>query len=66
MKITLNGQPRDLPANTSIQDLLALLQMDVARVAVEHNRAILAKDRFAATRLAEGDTVEVVQFVGGG
>ncbi len=66
MNITVNGQVRDLPPGTSVHDLLTLLKMDISHVAVEHNRAILPKERFAATVLAHGDKVEIVQFVGGG
>jgi thiamine biosynthesis protein ThiS len=66
MNVTVNGQMRELPPAASIEELLQLLQMDPARVAVEHNRSILPKSRFAATVLVDGDMVEIVQFVGGG
>ncbi|MFA5517591.1 MAG: sulfur carrier protein ThiS [Desulfuromonadales bacterium] len=66
MTITVNGQPRELPATATVQDLLESLRMDPARVAVEHNRAIVPKVRFAETALGDGDRLEIVQFVGGG
>ena len=66
MQITANGKPFDIAEKSSVQALLEALGMDPARVAVEHNRQIVPRDRFAATPLAVGDQVEIVQFVGGG
>ncbi len=66
MIVTVNGRPRELPAAATVQDLLELLRMDAARVAVEHNRGIVPKACFATTTLAAGDQLEIVQFVGGG
>ncbi|MBE0599219.1 MAG: sulfur carrier protein ThiS [Desulfuromonadales bacterium] len=66
MKITVNGKSRELAAGTTVQALLATLQMDADRVAAEHNGSIVPKNRFADTILAEGDSLELVQFVGGG
>ncbi|AMV71427.1 hypothetical protein JCM30471_32640 [Desulfuromonas carbonis] len=66
MQIIANGKPVDIPAGSSVASLLAALGLDPARVAVERNRAIVPRAAFAATLLAEGDQVEIVQFVGGG
>jgi thiazole synthase len=45
---------------------LEQLQIRPARVVVEHNRHIVARDAYGATLLAEGDALEIVHFVGGG
>lgn len=66
MKITVNGRAREVAPGTSVATLLETLSMEIARVAVEFNRAILPRERFGATLLQEGDTLEIVQFVGGG
>jgi len=66
MQITVNGRPKELTAATSVAGLLEALELDSARVAVELNREILPRDRFADRLLADGDTLEIVQFVGGG
>ena len=66
MIVTVNGQKREVAAGTTVAALLESLQMDCDRVAVERNGAIVAKNRFAETALAEEDTLEIVQFVGGG
>ena len=66
MKIRLNGDPLELPGELTILQLLEQLQIDPRRVAVEHNLTIIKRDRLAATTIAEGDEVEIVNFVGGG
>jgi thiamine biosynthesis protein ThiS len=64
--ITVNGSPMRLPAGASVADLLERLRISTPRVAVERNREILPRSRYGATVLAEGDSYEVVELVGGG
>ena len=66
MQITLNGERFELDRPVSVADLLAKLDIDPRRVAVEHNLAILKRQRFPDMLVHEGDTVEIVNFVGGG
>lgn len=66
MKIQLNGDPYELDAPASIVDLLARLEIDPRRVAVERNFVVIKRDLYATTAIAEGDQIEVVNFVGGG
>ena len=66
MEIRLNGEPRDVGDGIVITDLLRDLGLGERRVAVERNRDIVPRDQYATTRLAAGDVLEVVQFVGGG
>ena len=47
-------------------DLLAQLEIDPRRVAVEHNLVVLKRDTFGQTIVRDGDEVEIVNFVGGG
>lgn len=63
--ITLNGQPKSVPAGASIATLLGELNLTPDKVAVEKNRRLLKSDRYAEP-LAEGDAIEIVTFVGGG
>lgn len=65
MTITVNGKVKELTTPLTVEELLASLELDAARVAVERNRDILPKSRFAATTLNDGDRLEIVQFVGG-
>ena len=69
MKLHFNGDERDfsdVPASLTLAALVAKLGMKPDRVAVELNRDIVPRDRWAATLLKEGDRLEVVHFVGGG
>lgn len=65
MNLLINGQSRQSTA-TTLAELLNEMQLHPGHVAVELNQAIVARDRFAATRLNDGDRLEVIQFVGGG
>jgi thiamine biosynthesis protein ThiS len=64
--ITLNGERYELDHPVSVVELLSRLEIDPRRVAVEHNLAIIKRHTFSDVVLAEGDTVEIVNFVGGG
>ena len=66
MQITLNGDAHELAGPLSVTELLAQLQIDARRVAVEHNLVVLKRAVFDATIVREGDQVEIVNFVGGG
>jgi len=66
MTITLNGDRFELDQPLSVTALLARLDIDPRRVAVEHNLAIIRRQRFTDVILNEGDQVEIVNFVGGG
>lgn len=66
MEILLNGQPREIPEGASIAQLLEQLNLATPFVAVEVNLQVVPRPRHAEHRLAPGDRVEVVTFVGGG
>ncbi len=66
MTITVNGKPKELTHPTTVTGLLDILNLDTTRVAIELNREILPRANFANRLLAEGDSLEIVQFVGGG
>lgn len=69
MKLHINGEERDFSdaaGNLTLAVLIDSLGMKADRVAVELNRDIVPRDRWAETRLNEGDRLEVVHFVGGG
>ncbi len=65
--LTVNGEKKELPAGSSVADLLESHKLDPRMVVVEHNRVIL-RDRSAYARieLSRGDAIEIVHFVGGG
>ena len=66
MNIIFNGKSRDVQAGISIQELLDQLKLDCLQVVVEHNKQIIPRQRLEETLLGEGDTLEVIHFVGGG
>ncbi len=66
MRITLNGEKREIPDNLSVLGLLELLAIQHQRVAVELNEMIVKKDRYGETAIQDGDSIEVVAFMGGG
>ena len=65
MQIQVNGEPRETRAETVLA-LVEELGLDVRKVAVERNLEIVPKSLHGATPVAEGDRIELVQFVGGG
>lgn len=67
VSLTVNGEEKDVPAGSSIADLLESHKLDPRMVVVEHNRVILRdRDAYARLELKEGDVIEIVHFVGGG
>jgi thiamine biosynthesis protein ThiS len=66
LKITLNGDPYELAGPLTVTALLARLDVDARRVAVERNLAVVKRAAFDTTEVREGDQVEIVNFVGGG
>ncbi|MEQ1757936.1 MAG: sulfur carrier protein ThiS [Vicinamibacterales bacterium] len=64
--ITLNGEPYELDRPMSVVELLATLDIDPRRVAVEHNLSIIRRHTFSDIIVGDGDRIEVVNFVGGG
>jgi thiamine biosynthesis protein ThiS len=65
MRIQVNGDTRDVAARTVLA-LVEELGFDVRKVAVERNLSIVPRSLHGETALAEGDRIELVQFVGGG
>ena len=66
MIITLNGDRFELAGPITVSGLLAQLDIDPRRVAVEHNLVVLKRSTFDTTTVRDGDQVEIVNFVGGG
>jgi len=66
LTIRLNGDRFELARPMTVTELLTELAIDARRVAVERNLTILKRDAFAQTMIAEGDEIEIVNFVGGG
>lgn len=66
MRVTVNGESRELDAPLSVADLLQSLHLPSGRIAVEINEEVVPRDAYAERRVASGDRIEIVHFVGGG
>ena len=66
MEVTVNGAPHVVPEGLTVRALVEYLGLDEGPVAVEVNRAIVARVRHAEHVVVTGDVIEIVHFVGGG
>lgn len=66
IRITINGEERAFDAPLTAGDLLARLDLDPAKVALERNLEIVPKSARDTTRIEHGDRLEIVHFIGGG
>ena len=66
IQVVVNGESHEIPAGTTVSELIARLGLGGRPVAVERNREVVPRARHPETALAEGDRVELVTFVGGG
>lgn len=66
VEVSINGKRRQVPADLSLTRLLGWLDIPLDRVAIELNRVIVPKPRWAESRLMGGEEIEIVHFVGGG
>ena len=66
MKITINGELREIPDGLSVAALLQHLEMIAERVAIERNLDILPRAKWQETAVQSGDRFEIVHLVGGG
>ena len=66
MILTINGEDRAFDDVSDIAGLVRVLGLDPRKVAVERNLEIVPRSTYSVARLADGDRLEIVQFVGGG
>jgi thiamine biosynthesis protein ThiS len=66
MQIILNGDPYEVAGPLTLNALLAKLNIDPRRVAVEHNLNVVKRASYESTHIQDGDQIEIVNFVGGG
>jgi thiamine biosynthesis protein ThiS len=62
----VNGEEHRIEPGRTVADLLAELRLGGRRVAVELNRDIVPAAEYTSRAICAGDTIEIVQFVGGG
>jgi thiamine biosynthesis protein ThiS len=64
--IMVNGERRAVTRGATLLELLQSLDLDPRGVVVEHNRSIVRRPALGEVRVAPGDAIELVHFVGGG
>jgi thiazole synthase len=66
LRVQINGEPSELREGMTLHELVAQLGLAPERLAVERNREVVRRTRWAETEIADGDQIEIVHFVGGG
>ena len=66
MRLKVNGQEAQLEEGMNLDNLITFYRLKKDMVVVELNRAVPPKDAYAKTFLKDGDSVEIVKFLGGG
>lgn len=66
MTITLNGEPREVAAPGSVEDLVAALGLPLNAALVEHNGLALLRREWPVTPVRDGDRIEIIRMVAGG
>ena len=66
IRITVNGEQREIDGPATIADFLERHALNARMVVVEHNSAIVPRDRYSEVTLSEDDNLEIVQMMAGG
>ena len=66
LSVLVNGEPRSVPAGTTVETLLGLLGFEKRRLAVALNRSVVPRSSYDRVALAAGDRIEILEAVGGG
>ena len=66
MKIILNGKPQELGQNLHLKNLIDQFCKDTRHVIAEVNGTIVKSNQWEQKSLTDGDTIELINFVGGG
>jgi thiamine biosynthesis protein ThiS len=66
MDVKVNGETLSVPKDSSLTQLIELLSLGNNRIAVELNQEIVPRSEYDLLQLREGDSLEIVQAIGGG
>jgi thiamine biosynthesis protein ThiS len=66
LRVYVNGEAKELSDHISLAELITQLNLPAGRIAVELNRNVVRRNDWSTTMLADGDSLEIVHFVGGG
>lgn len=65
MTVKVNGDDREVPADTTVRALVQQFKLTPEKVAIEINRRLIRAEKYDQP-LNDGDEIEIVTFVGGG
>ncbi|MBZ5537690.1 MAG: sulfur carrier protein ThiS [Acidobacteriia bacterium] len=66
INVILNGEKIQMPENLSLRDCVAHLGLPAESIAIEYNLEIIKRKDWGSREVKEGDTIEIVHFIGGG
>ncbi len=66
LRVFINGESKELSGTPSLAELINQLDLPLARIAIELNRAVVRRSDWSSTMLQDDDRIEIVHFVGGG
>lgn len=66
MIVVVNGEQREVGDDVTVLALLEGLGLKPKTTVVQRNGDIVPRTEYAATRLCDGDVLELIRFVGGG
>jgi len=66
MKVKINGQEKDLNGSSTLKKAIEQFSKDTSRIIAEVNGKIIKGNQWEQTFINDGDTIELVSFVGGG
>lgn len=66
MQIKVNGEMREMAEGSTMLDLIRSLGLEERVMASALNVEIVKQDAWGSAVLQEGDTIELLDFVGGG
>ena len=66
MQVRINGKGREVPGESTLEELVRELSLSPQRIAIELNRNVVPRNHWSETTLNDGDRIEIVHFVGGG
>ena len=66
IEIQLNGEPKQVAADSTIADLISAEGLGNRRVAVELNLEIVPRSQYGRQPIGAGDRIEIVHAIGGG
>ena len=66
LSVRINGEHRRVVQGATVAELVREIGFDPQRVAVERNLEVVPRSKLAEVLVEDGDTFEIVRFVGGG